>query len=73
MPSQCKQGGKLLFDGGAWVAQSVKRPMLGFGSGHDLTIHEIKPRVRLCVDSSEPALESLSLPLSLPPPLSQNK
>ena len=23
---------------GAWVAQSVKRPTLDFGSGHDLTV-----------------------------------
>ena len=27
---------------GAWVAQSVKPPTLGFGSGHDLTVCEIK-------------------------------
>ena len=25
-----------------------------FGSGHDLTIREFKPRIRLCADSSEP-------------------
>ena len=24
--------------GGAWVAQSVKHPTLGFGSGHGLTV-----------------------------------
>ena len=29
---------------GAWVAQSVKRPTLGFHSGHDLTVHEFQPR-----------------------------
>ena len=23
---------------GDWVAQSVKRPILGFGSGHDLSV-----------------------------------
>ena len=28
---------------GAGVAQSVKHPTLDFGSGHDLTVHEIKP------------------------------
>ena len=39
-------------DGGAWVAQSVKRrlqpqefqPPSDFGSGHDLTVHEFEPR-----------------------------
>ena len=25
-----------------------------FTSGHDLTIREFKPRIRLCADSSEP-------------------
>ena len=25
-----------------------------FGSGHDLTVREFEPRVRLCADSSEP-------------------
>ena len=28
---------------GAWVAPLVKRPTLGFGSGHDLTVHEMEP------------------------------
>ena len=37
-----------------------------FGSGHDLImVHELEPRVGLCVDSMEPAWDSLSLPLSL--------
>ena len=27
---------------GAWVAQSVKHPTLGFGSGRDLTVHEFR-------------------------------
>ena len=36
-----------------WVAQSVKRLT---GSGHDLTVHELEPRVRLCADSSEPGV-----------------
>ena len=43
------------------VAQSVKCPTLGFGSGHDLTVHELEPRVGLCAGSSEPAWDSLSL------------
>ena len=29
---------RLLSQGGAWVAQSVKYLTLGFGSGHDLTV-----------------------------------
>ena len=36
-----------------------------FSSGHDLTVHEFKPHVGLCVDSAEPAWDSLSLSLSL--------
>ena len=27
---------------GIWVAQSVKHPALGFGSGHDLTVHGLE-------------------------------
>ena len=53
---------------GAWVAQSVKRPTLGFSSDHDFMVHEIKPHIGLCTDSAEPAWGSLSLSLSLPPP-----
>ena len=33
---------------GTWVAQSVMHPTLGFGSGHDLTVGELEPRVGLC-------------------------
>ena len=40
-----------------------------FGSGHDLTVCGFKPRVGLCADSSEPASDSVSPPLSAPPPL----
>ena len=46
---------------GAWVAQLLKHLTLNFGSGHDLTIHEIKPHVKLCASSVEPAWDSLSL------------
>ena len=49
--------------GGGWgagVAQWVKHPTLGFGSGHDLEVCEIKPCVGFCTD---PAWDSLSLPL----------
>ena len=52
----------------AWVGQSVKRLTLGFGSGHDLTVCGIKPHLRLCADSAEPAWGSpcpSPLPLSL--------
>ena len=61
---------------GTWVAQSIKRLTLDFGSGHDLTVCETGPRVGVCTDSSEPAWDipslslSLSLPLSLPLSLS---
>ena len=40
---------------------SVKRPTLGFGSSHDLTVCEIEPYVGLCTDIVEPAWASLSL------------
>ena len=49
-----------------WVAQSVERPTPDFGSGHDLTVHEIEP----CADSTEAAWDPLSLPFSLPRPRS---
>ena len=45
------------------MAQSVKHPTLDFGSGHDLMVCEIEPRIGLCTDSIEPAW--LSLPFSL--------
>ena len=41
---------------------------LGFGSGHNLMLHEFKPHVGLCAASVEPALDSHSLSLSLPLP-----
>ena len=52
------------------MTQSVKRPALGFGSGHDLTVHKFEPHVGLCADSAKPAWDlslSLSLSLSAPP------
>ena len=54
---------------GTWVAQLVKYPTLGFSSGHDLTVCEFKPLIRLSTDSVEP-VAILSAP---PPSLSQNK
>ena len=54
--------------GGAWVARSVTRQTLGFGSGHDLTVREFKPRTGLCAGSVEPAWDPLSPSLSVPFP-----
>ena len=51
------------------MALSVKRLTLGFGLGLDLTVSEFKPRVGLCANSVEPAWNSLSPPLSAPPPI----
>ena len=47
---------------GAWVAQSVKYQTLGFGSGHDLTVHEFKPRFSTVLPMWR-LLGILSLPL----------
>ena len=41
--------------------------MSHFGSGHDLVVHEFKPRVVLRVQSLEPASDSVSPSLSAPP------
>ena len=45
-----------------WLSQLS----IDVGSGHDLMVHEFKPRIRLCADSSvlEPALDSVSPSLS---------
>ena len=50
------------------MAQSVKHPTLVFGSGHDLTVREFEPRIGLLADSVGRAWDSLSPPLSAPPP-----
>ena len=55
-------------NGSAWGAQSAELLTLDFGSGHDLTVREFKPRVGLCTDNAEPAWNSLSLSLSLSAP-----
>ena len=44
---------------GAWVAQSVKHPSLGFSSVRDLTVHEFEPHIRLCTESAETAWDFL--------------
>ena len=54
---------------GALVAQSIERPTLGFGSGHDLMVRGSEPHFGLCTDSEEPAWDTLSPSLSAPPPL----
>ena len=52
----------------AWVVQLVKHMTLDFSSGHDLTVYETRPHVRLWADSAEPAWDSLSPSVSAPPP-----
>ena len=55
---------------GASVAQSIKCLTLHFGSGHDLTIREIEPHVRLCAKQGACLGFSLSLFPSAPLPYS---
>ena len=51
----------------SWVAQSIKRPITGYGSGHDLIVHGFEPHIGLCADGVNPAWDSFSLPfLSAP-------
>ena len=50
------------------MAQVVKHPTLDFGSGHDLAVCGFKPQIGLCADSEDPAWDSLSASLPLPPP-----
>ena len=52
---------------GAWVAQLVKRLILGHDSSHDLMVHGFEPHIGLCAESTESALDSLSHFLSAPP------
>ena len=59
------QSSKLPYHWGPWVAQLVKWAILDFGSGHDFTVHGIKPQVGLCDDSTQPAWDSLYPFLSL--------
>ena len=54
-------------DGGTWVAQSVKQPILDFSSGHDLIVHGIEPHTGLCVNGVEIAWDSLSSSPLVPP------
>ena len=50
-----------------WLSRLSIR--LDFGSGHDLTVREIEPRVKLYADSVEPAWDPVSPSLSGPLPL----
>ena len=52
---------------GAQVAQSVKCPTVGFGTGHDLAVCQ---HIRLRADSVEPVWDSHSLSLCLSPDIS---
>ena len=56
---------RMTFPWGARGAQSVKHPTVDFGSGRDLTNHELDPLIGLCAGSVEPAWDSQSLSLSL--------
>ena len=49
------------------MPQSVEHPTLDFGSGHDLTVHEIKSCLRLRVLMAWGLLRMRSLSLSLCP------
>ena len=49
-----------MFLQGTWVAQSVKRPTVDFGSGQDLMVGKLELCIRLCADSAEPDWDSLS-------------
>ena len=62
-----KQKKKMAEGDGGWVAQLIEHQTLVFCLGHDLTVCEIKPCIGLCADSTEPAWDSLSVPLSLCP------
>ena len=46
---------KVVLAWGTWVAQSVRHPTIDFSSGHDLTVCEMEPHIRLCTDSVESA------------------
>ena len=48
------------------MAQSVECLTLDFGSGHDLTVHEIELCIGLCADNVELAWDSLLLSPPLP-------
>ena len=45
------------------MAHSVEQLALDLSSSRDLMVREIKPHIGLCSDGSEPAWDSLPLPL----------
>ena len=49
------------------MAQWVKHLTLDLDAGSNLAVCEFEPRVGLCADSVEPAWDSVSLSLSVPP------
>ena len=53
---------------GSWVAQSVGRPPLDFGSGHDVTVLNSSPASGSALTAGS-LLRILCLPLSAPPHL----
>ena len=55
--------------GGAWGAWSLEHLTLDLSSGHDVTVREFEPRIRLCAVSVDPAWDSLSPSLPAPPRL----
>ena len=54
-----------LWSWGAWVAQLVECPTLGFSSGHDMVL-ELEPYAGLCAEHRA----CLGFSVSLPPPFS---
>ena len=48
-----------------WLSQLGIQILISAQSGHDLPVHGIKPCIRHCTDSAEPAWDSLSVPLLL--------
>ena len=51
---------------GCLGGSSVQHPTVDLVSGHDLMVRGFEPCIRLCTDSSEPALDSVSPSLSAP-------
>ena len=49
------------------MTQSVEHPTLGFGLGHDLTVHEFEPHIELWAAGMETAWDSVS-PFLCPSP-----